>query len=229
MQWPVRVLRRFQMSVHDAMGKASYGLASYHTQMQRDALDAALHAKRLAFTATTPLECVELYHAVHAVEVVPGEMAEFGVFQGGTAAIMLAASPSKHLHLFDTFAGLPSAEGKLDQGDYSSSLATVRRTLQNHDGRVSFHPGFFPESAAEVENHRFSFVHLDVDLYESTLAGLQFFWPRLVCGGALLSHDYPILEGVVRAFSEYFEGRKVATIPLSGNNVLVVKSSEDAV
>jgi hypothetical protein len=30
-------------------------------------------------------------------------MAEAGVFLGGTALVMLAASPGKRLHLFDTF------------------------------------------------------------------------------------------------------------------------------
>ncbi len=139
---------------------------------------------------------------------------------------MIAASRTKHLHLFDTFEGLPSAEGELDRGDYSASLESVRRRLQMHAERTTFHPGFFPASASAAENCRFSFVHLDVDLYESTLAGLQFFWPRMTVGGVLLSHDYPRLNGVVRAFEDFFAGQRVAVIPLSGNNGLVVKSTE---
>jgi hypothetical protein len=50
---------------------------------------------------------------------------------------------------------------------------------------------------------RLSFVHLDLDLYDSTLAALEWFWPRLEKGG---SSTY------VRAFT------------LSGNQCLAVKA-----
>ncbi len=36
----------------------------------------------------------------------------------------------------------------------------------------------------------FCFVHLDMDLYRPTLAGLRFFYPRLVAGGVMAVHDF---------------------------------------
>ncbi len=54
-----------------------------------------------------------------------------------------------------------------------------------------------------LPERRFSFVHLDVDLYESTLAGLEYFYPRLIPGGVILSHDYSILAGVKKAFEDF--------------------------
>src|SRR2546430_11261444 len=49
--------------------------------------------------------------------------------------------------------------------------------------------------------------HIDVDLYTSTLACLEFFYPRLVPGGILLSHDYSLLTGVKAAFTEFLAGK----------------------
>jgi predicted O-methyltransferase YrrM len=226
MQLLTNLTNSFQLMMHDLLGKASYGLANYRHPLRSEAMQVARRAKQLASTVTTPLECVELFNAVRASQTIPGEMAELGVFQGGTAAIMLAASsPTRHLYLFDTFAGLPSGEGKLDQGDYASPLEAVRARLATHAGRITFHPGFFPQSVTPaVENATFSFVHLDVDIYDSTLAGLQFFWPRMNPGGIILSHDYPYLDGVVKAFQEYFADKQVAVIPLAGNNCVVVKN-----
>jgi O-methyltransferase len=220
-----RLLLRLQMQAHNALGAASYGLTHYRHPVRVPVMAAVRQAKSMAETATTPLECAELFNAVRAAEPVSGDMAELGVFQGGTSALMLAASSAKHLHLFDTFSGLPAGEGGLEAGDYAASLVSVRRRLSTYADRVTFHPGFFPASATEVEDACFSFVHLDVDLYESTLAGLEFFWPRMTVGGIVLSHDYPTLDGVVRAFSEFFAAKPVPVIPLSGFNCLVVKTS----
>ena len=51
-------------------------------------------------------------------------------------------------------------------------------------------------------------MHLDVDLYESTLNCLKFFYPRLIKGGVLISHDYQSSEGVRKAFKDYFDADK---------------------
>jgi O-methyltransferase len=181
-------------------------------------------ARSLAFTATTPLECIEIHNAVQATLKVPGEMAEVGVFLGGSAAVILNASKGKHLHLFDTFAGLPAAGDYLKKGEYAGSLASVKRTLASYSDRITLHEGLFPgDTAAAVADLRFSFVHLDMDLYDGTLDALRFFWPRMNPGGILISHDYPLLSGVVRAFREFFVDQKAPFIPLSGQQCFAVK------
>jgi O-methyltransferase len=97
------------------------------------------------------------------------------------------------------------------------------RNLSGHENRIETHKGLFPESAAELGELRFSFVHLDLDLYDSTKAALEWFWPRVVSGGILLSHDYPLSDGVVRSFHEFFAGRPEPFFPLSGNQAIAVK------
>jgi len=118
-------------------------------------------------TTTTPLECTEIWQWARACEKIPGDMAELGVYNGATAAIMLKAAPSKTLHLFDTFEGLPDSEGKFDKGEWNGSLDSVKRNLSRWNDRIGYHVGLFPESAAHFDS-TFSFVHLDADLYSST-------------------------------------------------------------
>ena len=99
----------------------------------------------------------------------------------------------------------------------------IRRNLSQYGDQIEYHQGLFPASAETLGHLRFSFVHLDLDLYDSTVAALEWFWPRIESGGMLLSHDYPLSEGVVRAFDEFFAERRETFIPLSGNQCLAVK------
>lgn len=72
---------------------------------------------------------------------------------------------------------------------------------------MSFYKGYFPSTAGPVIDLRFSFVHLDVDLYESTKSCLEFFYPRLNVGGVISPDDYVGAHGVWTAFEEFFFGQ----------------------
>jgi O-methyltransferase len=218
------LLTRGQMLAHDFAARLSYGFTNYRDPSLSGLFTKVQSARSRTYTASTPLECAEIYQAVQSVEKISGPMAEVGVFRGGTAAVMLSASAKKHLHLFDTFQGLPHSEGKFKAGEYAGSVEDVRRTLAAEVARIDFHPGLFPiESADSVKDIQFSFVHLDMDLHDGTLAALEFFWPRLNPGGIVLSHDYHLVRDVSRALHEFCDGRLSPIIPLSGNQCLVVK------
>ncbi len=158
---------------------------------------------------------------------IEGDLAEVGVFRGGTARVICEVKGDRPLHLFDTFEGLPEP-GDLDRafhkGQYACSLETVKNYLAGFPN-VYFYKGYFPRTSGPVEGRRFSFVHLDVDLYESTTQALQFFYPRLSAGGLIVSHDYVEFEGVRQAFDEFFEHKVEPVIELSGNQCLVCKVS----
>jgi len=170
-------------------------------------------------------EAYVIRNAVLATEQVPGVIAEVGVFRGGTAKVICEAKGERALHLFDTFQGLPSP-GTVDEGfeggQYACSLTEVKAYLAGCQN-VFFHAGLFPETAAPVRDFQFSFVHLDVDLYESTRAALHFFYPRMSTGAMLISHDFVEILAVRRAFDEYFSDRAQPVLELSGNQCLVVK------
>lgn len=171
-------------------------------------------------------EAFTLYSLARAQSGFDADMAEVGVYQGCSAKIISTASGHRPLHLFDTFAGLPDPQtGEHDRmraGHYAASLESVRTFLSAEPG-ISYYPGLFPDTAAPAADRRFSFVHLDVDLKSSTLACLAFFYPRLVPGGVLLTHDYSYLDGVREAFAEFFSTRREQPIELPTSQAMLVK------
>ena len=173
-----------------------------------------------------PIEAVQLMLALEAVSKIPGDVAEVGSFEGVSAKLLAATDCRRTLHIFDTFEGLPDP-GKKDStgfysGQYRASEAEVKKYLQDFTVRV--YKGLFPSTAGPITDKTFAFVHLDVDLYESTKACLEFFYPRMSSGGIILTHDYAARkEGVYQAFQEFFADKLEPVIELGGNQGMVVK------
>ena len=171
-------------------------------------------------------EAFTLFSMARAQSSLDGEMAEVGVYQGCSAKIISMASGGRPLHLFDTFCGLPDPDAdehsRMRAGHYAASLEGVRAFMEGQP-RISYYPGLFPDTAGPASAQRFSFVHLDVDLKSSTLACLEFFYPRLVPGGVLLTHDYSYLDGVREAFAEFFATRRERPIELATSQAMLVK------
>lgn len=141
---------------------------------------------------------------VRDVENVEGDMAEAGVFRGGSAKVITTINPNKTLHLFDTFAGIPEDDaiaGGHRKGDFAASYHDVKDALAGDN--VILYPGVFPDTAVGFER-KFAFVHLDLDTYQSTFAALEYFWHRLSPGGVIVLDDYGWVHcpGVARALSE---------------------------
>ncbi len=173
-----------------------------------------------------PIEAAQLMLALEAVNKIPGDVAEVGSFEGVSAKLLAATDRRRTLHIFDTFEGLPQPGEKDSQGFYSgqyrASESEVRKYLQSFT--VQVYKGFFPSTAGPIADKTFAFVHLDVDLYESTKACLEFFYPRMALGGIILTHDYAARnEGVYRAFQEFFRNKPEPVIELGGNQGMVVK------
>jgi len=132
------------------------------------------------------LDACQIYAMVKKTEKIEGDIAEVGVYKGGSAKLIREAT-SKPIHLFDTFKGLPDLcehddPEQFHKGDYSASLESVENYLKKYSN-FYFYKGSFPSTAESVKNKIFSFVHLDVDIYESTLNCLKFFYPRMSGGG----------------------------------------------
>jgi hypothetical protein len=128
-----------------------------------------------------------------------GDLAECGVFRGASAYLMAKAMTrancAKKLHLFDSFAGLSKPKPDVDgsywkTGALACGVEEVAANLQNYSDRLVFHPGWIPDKFGDVEEKRFCFLHVDVDLYEPTYATLEFFGPRMVPGGLIICDDY---------------------------------------
>jgi hypothetical protein len=174
----------------------------------------------------TSNEAFTVYSLARAQSKQDAALAEVGTYQGGSAKMICEAKGDRPLHVFDTFEGLPQAaaqDGNVHrENQYSCSLESVRSYLAGYPN-VSFYKGRFPTTSGPVENLRFSFAHFDVDLYEGTLACLHFFYPRMVPGGVMLSHDYSILSGVRAAFAEFLHDKPEPLIELPTTQCMVVK------
>lgn len=173
-----------------------------------------------------PAEMIQLYYCVLATQKLSGDLAEVGVYAGRSARLIREVSPDKTLHLFDTFRGLPKPTAN-DKGRWRESmlaidLVSVKSYLANYKN-INFYPGIFPETAKPLEGKLFSFVNLDVDLYQGTLESLKFFYPRMVKGSIILSHDYSNLAGVKKAFDEFFGDKNESVVELSTSQCLIIK------
>ena len=173
------------------------------------------------------IEAYHIYMAVKRTQKIPGDIAEVGVYKGGSAKIICSAKGDKALHLFDTFEGLPKVDDidmvwPFYEGKFAASYDDVKNYLK-HDKNVHFYKGIFPDTSDPVKDKKFSMVNLDVDCYESTKLCLEFFYSRMNPGGIILSHDYINAPGVKKAFDDFFGGRAEPVLETAGSQCLVVK------
>jgi len=143
-----------------------------------------------------------LYNIAKSLHNIKGDIAECGVFHGGSSFLMLEASlgTNKHLHGFDSFEGLSEPNDKdLNSADFTFKwkkhdmrfdMTTTEKNLNKFKGLYTLHKGWIPTRFEEVADKTFSLVHIDVDLYEPTMDTLEFFYPRMSPGGVIICDDY---------------------------------------
>jgi hypothetical protein len=169
-----------------------------------------------------------------------GATAECGVRFGKGSFFFLAgardADPTwmaPHL-LFDSFAGLPEPteadEGTTRRdawkaGQLAVPEEVVRRQLKRFDQQCVFRPGWIPQSFEGLGDQRFGFVHVDLDLHDSTRDAFQYFYPRMLRGGLMLCDDYGFSScpGVTRAVDDFFADKPEPLLPLPSGPVLIVR------
>lgn len=242
MDWKAMVQRAFKLcgfELHRTLPGTEYvqctpyGYSTYAPWFEDGFQQCYRHIK--GHTAVTEDRCYILQalckHALH----LDGHMAECGVYRGGTAFLLAStlraqANGRIALHLFDTFAGMPaSANDDLSdhkQGDFGdTSLQAVQAYLREFPA-VSFHPGAIPDTFSQVDVMRFSFVHIDVDLYQSAKDCCEFFYPRMVQGGIMIFDDYGFphyRDAERRAVDEFFGAQIETPIVLRTGQCLVMK------
>lgn len=170
---------------------------------------------------------------------VEGEVAEVGVFKGTFAKLINATFSEKKFYLFDTFESFENQEfeeevlkGRCTQNFREMFLGT---SVQGVVDKMIYpelcfpRVGFFPDTAAGLEDTRFAFVSIDVDLEKSIFEALLFFYPRLNQGGAIFVHDYNnrFLEGVKDAVKGYEReiGQYLIKVPIAdeGGTLIILK------
>jgi O-methyltransferase len=183
-------------------------------------------------TLVDPVRLYMLLQLSRQCRTLEGDVAEIGVYKGGTARLLADSfkSTGKDIHLFDTFSGMPPTDASRDWhrgGDFSdTSLQAVGDYLAGLEG-VRLHQGLFPETAGPILNSMFCFVHIDVDIYRSVLDCCGFFYPRMVRSGVMVFDDYGFLTcpGARLAVDEFFAGKPESPCYLPTGQCLVVRLS----
>jgi hypothetical protein len=122
---------------------------------------------------------------------VSGHYMEFGVFTGGTMRYMAKRLPQAAFHGFDSFEGLPEAWGGFNLGKRAFD---VGGHLPQVPSNVTLYKGWFNKTLpvwCESHPSPIAFMHIDCDLYSSTVDILKI----------LAGHMQP---GTIILFDEYF-------------------------
>lgn len=151
---------------------------------------------------------------------IPGAVAELGVFRGEFARCINAVFPDRELYLFDTFEGFSNKEAdqEMNKGSCTevfvdafknTDMSAVLGKMEYPD-KIVLKKGYFPQTAENLDL-QFAFVSLDVDFEESTLNGLEYFYPRLSEGGYLFIHDYNYgyFDCVKKAIKKFEERHRI--------------------
>jgi O-methyltransferase len=153
-----------------------------------------------------------------------GSIAELGVFRGDFSVILNSLFSDRKIYLFDTFEGFSEKDIKVedqknfsvsDKTDFSNTNDNMVFQRMPHKDKVRICKGYFPETTKDIEDE-FCFVSIDVDLYAPTVAGLEYFYPRLVKGGYIFIHDYNSkrYKGVKHIVDEFIKKNNACAMPL---------------
>jgi len=125
-----------------------------------------------------------------------GDVCELGCWRGLSTYQLASHLASKGFHndfcLFDSFEGLSEID-EIDRREdldfaydekrklFECSEEIVRENLKEFSF-IRYFKGWIPDRFEEVRDKRFSFVHIDLDLYQPIRDSIQFFYPRLKAG-----------------------------------------------
>jgi O-methyltransferase len=134
------------------------------------------------------------------VRELPGDVAEFGVYRAGCAQMILGTvglAPGTRYHLFDTFAGIADhelTEREREEG-YAGRLANtsvehVEQRLSPWRDALVFHVGDVFDTIPKTDTGDLSLVHMDLNASAPTRLALDYSYPRVVPGGAIVFDDY---------------------------------------
>ncbi len=166
---------------------------------------------------------------------IEGSTAELGVYRGDFAELINRYFPDRKLYLFDTFEGFDKKDVDVEiAGNFSEATETsfsitseeVVLGKMEHKENCIIRKGWFPDTAEGVED-KFCFVSIDADLYQPILAGLEFFYPRLVHGGVIIIHDFNNKEyqGARQAVKEFCDKNNTGYVclPDTCGSAVIVK------
>jgi tetratricopeptide (TPR) repeat protein len=163
-----------------------------------------------AYNALAQLECE--YAQELLLEIVtkniPGDIVEFGIYQGWWINFLWQASETvglrRRIYGFDSFEGLSEPHPEHDQafwkkGQYACGLDQVSKNVRlSERPRLKLVKGFFEKSLLSPEAllaEQFCYARIDCDIYQPALDCLRYLGPRLADGAIVVFDDWPHTRG----------------------------------
>ncbi|TAF76030.1 MAG: methyltransferase [Bacteroidetes bacterium] len=163
-----------------------------------------------------------------------GNVAELGVYKGDFAKKINLIFMDKKLYLFDTFEGFATKDINIEkekmfsdgsQNFSDTSIELVKNKMKYPENCI-FKKGYFPETASDIFD-KYCFVSIDTDLYEPIYQGLEFFYPKLECGGYIFIHDFnnSSYSGAKQAVIDFCTKYNIGYVPISdvGGTAIITK------
>ena len=150
-------------------------------------------------------EAINYLRVAGANDRLPHTYFEFGCHSARTfSTAMNAANYLKmkdfSFHAFDSFGGLPETEnndGYFEAGTFNTSKEDFLKIIKRRTGQrlpaSSIHQGFYSDSLTPNLQKllpKAGVIHIDVDLYSSTVELFEFMRPLLCDGSVLLFDDW---------------------------------------
>jgi len=113
---------------------------------------------------------------------------EFGVWSGTTLKVIAEARGGAGVHGFDSFEGLPEGwRTGFPAGAFSTGETP---DVPGAELVIGWFSDTLPKFLAEHDGEPVAFVHVDCDLYSSTVTVLEHVGPRLLPGSVLVFDEY---------------------------------------
>ena len=157
------------------------------------------------------------------LEDVPGDVAEFGCFEGENTEHMARCFKGRRVWAWDTFEGMPD-DGyipEIDNSDPPGKWKPGTKPLEHfatlrtqHGMDICPVKGIFSLTIpywelqvhyGDMEDVKFAFVHIDCDHYVAYQRVLKFIQPRMSPGGIVRLDDYGCCAGARKATDEWIK------------------------
>ena len=180
---------------------------------------------------------------------IEGGKIECGVNQGFSSLMMAKIAKMNNFHftgadfhMVDSFEGLsqPTLGDEIDKqrsasgeelpvfshqaGHFATPVENVQTLMEEYPDAV-IHKGWIPDVFSKLPDIEWSFVHIDVDLYEPTKACLSYFLPRMVKGGIIVNDDFgsPLFPGGGHGWHEILESQNLSYSVLDTGQAIFIK------
>jgi hypothetical protein len=177
---------------------------------------------------------------------VPGARVECGAYRGATALLLCRTWRSHNAEftgdgffLIDSFSGTSESSTadliptRNDNGEMSMQpfFPPGKTDVKVDDVRAYFREfprarileGWIPDVFRGLEQTVWSFVHLDLTLYEPTLAALHYFYDRLSPGGVLICDGSVFCPGAQKAVDVFSSAEDVPYVALGHREAVFLK------